>query len=72
MFDILIKNAEIIDGSGEGSYTGDIGVKNGRIHKIAPFVDKESRKVIDATGLTVTPGFIDIHSHTDWTVLVNP
>ena len=72
MFDILIKNAEIIDGSGKGSYIGDIGVKDGRIHKIASIIDKESTKVIDAKGLTVTPGFIDIHSHTDWTVLVNP
>lgn len=72
MLDILIKNAEIIDGSGGKSYPGEIGIKKKRIQNIAPIIDQESARVIDARGLALAPGFIDIHSHTDWTILINP
>ena len=65
MFDVLIKNGQIVDGSGESAYYGDVAIKDGRIAKIAPSIDAPAAEVIDATGLQVTPGLIDTHSHSD-------
>ena len=65
MYDILIKNGQIVDGSGEPAFYGDIAIQDGKIAKIAPSVDGEAAEVIDASGLQVTPGFIDSHSHSD-------
>lgn len=70
MFDLVIKNGFIIDGTGIDGYSADIAVKNGKIEKIGENLDGE--KVIDATGLTVTPGFIDSHSHSDMYVFLLP
>ncbi len=69
MLDILIKNGRIVDGSGEASWTGDIGVQDGRIVALDSTIMTEAKKVIDATGKIVSPGFIDIHSHSDLMVL---
>jgi len=63
MLDILIQNATVIDGSGKPSYTGSVGVKDGKLvmsHENAP-----AKTVIDAAGRVVCPGFIDAHSHGD-------
>ena len=65
-YDIIIKNGKIIDGAGNPWYLGEIGVENGKITKIAPKIKYDAKKVIDANGLIVCPGFIDIHSHTDY------
>ena len=65
MYDILIKNGLIVDGSGKPAYYGDVAIKDGKIAKIAPKIDQPAGEVIDATGLQVTPGFIDNHSHSD-------
>ena len=62
MFDILIKNGIIVDGSGEAAFCGDVAVKDGKIAKIAPAIDGEAGEVIDASGLQVTPGLIDSHT----------
>ncbi len=70
MFDLLIKNGEIIDGTGKQSYKADIGIKDGRIAAIAPALP-ENYPIVDAQGLIVCPGFIDIHSHSDFTLFVN-
>lgn len=64
MYDIVIKGGKIIDGSGSEPYFADVAVKDGKIAKIASGIDG-ARTVIDAEGLTVTPGFIDSHSHAD-------
>jgi N-acyl-D-amino-acid deacylase len=69
--DLLIKNGTIVDGTGRGSFQGDIAVKDGRINAIASIGNKigdswESAQVIDAGNMTVCPGFIDIHSHGDF------
>lgn len=73
MYDLLIINGEILDGSGESSYTADIGIQQGRIASIAPRIEAaKGQHVIDAAGLKVCPGFIDMHSHTDFTILTNP
>ena len=65
MFDVLIKNGTIVDGSGAPAFRGDLAVKDGKIAKIAPSIDGKAKEVIDAAGLQVTPGFIDSHSHSD-------
>ena len=65
MFDLLIKNGMIIDGTGAPRFKGDVAVKNGVIAKIAAEITEPAEKVIDAEGLIVSPGFIDTHTHTD-------
>lgn len=71
MFDLVIKNGTVIDGSGTDGFTADIGIKDGKIAKIAPSLS-DAKDVIDASGLTVTPGFIDSHSHSDNALLSYP
>lgn len=65
MFDILIKNGTIVDGTRAKRFVADIGVKDGKIAKIGTNLPGEAGKIIDATGLIVTPGFIDSHTHSD-------
>lgn len=72
MYDLIIKNGEIIDGSGKQSYIGDIGVKDGYIKEISPHIDAKSLNIIDANGYVVCPGFIDINSHSDFSLYANP
>ncbi len=62
MYDILIRNAWIIDGTGAPACPGDVAVKDGKLH-LHPA--GEAREVLDAHGLTLCPGFIDVHSHGD-------
>lgn len=63
MLDLLIKNAVIVDGTGAPAYKGSVGVQKGKIVLSAP--DAEAERVIDAEGLHLSPGFVDIHSHGD-------
>lgn len=65
MYDLVIKNAKIVDGTGAPWYRADIAVKDGHIADIGVFDGKAASKVIDAKGLAVCPGFIDPHSHAD-------
>ena len=71
MFDIIIKNATIIDGSGKEGFAADIGVLDDRISKISK-IEESGRQVIDAKGLVVSPGFVDCHSHSDYYLIINP
>ena len=71
MFDLLIKNGTVIDGSGSEGFRADVAVKDGKIAAIGENLG-EAAQVIDATGLTVTPGFIDSHSHAESAVLTSP
>ena len=61
--DILIRNGKIIDGSGNSWYYGDIAVKDGKIVALGRQLNYIGEKTIDATGLIVAPGFIDVHTH---------
>ncbi|MCE5323047.1 D-aminoacylase [bacterium] len=70
MFDFLIKNATVLDGSGGERFTADIAVKDGKIAAMGDISDSAAR-TIDAAGLCVSPGFIDIHSHTDSILFVD-
>lgn len=71
--ELLIKNGQVVDGTGKERYQADVLVKDERIVKIGPGLEApEGAKVIDAAGLIVAPGFIDTHSHSDLQILVNP
>lgn len=72
MYDLIIRNGEIVDGSGKESYFADIGIKDGYIREIALDIDTDALKVIDAKGYVVSPGFIDIDSHSDFSLYANP
>jgi N-acyl-D-amino-acid deacylase len=61
--DILIINGKIIDGTGNSWYYGNIAVKDGKILKMGSGVNLSAKKTIDAKGLIVAPGFIDVHTH---------
>ena len=71
MFDLLIKNGKIIDGSGSASFNADLAVDGGRIAEIGKFNAASAKTAIDARGLYVSPGFIDLHSHSDFTLLLD-
>lgn len=71
MFDFLIKNGTVIDGSGSAGYRADVAITDGKIACIAGCIEG-GKEIIDATGLMVTPGFIDAHSHSDMNCLSNP
>ena len=64
MYDILIKNARIADGTGNPMYHADVAVKDGIIARIGKGLG-EAAHVIDGTGKVLSPGFIDVHSHHD-------
>ena len=62
----LLKNGKIVDGSGSEPYFGDILIEDDKIKKIGGSIQDEADRSIDCTGLIVSPGFIDVHSHNDW------
>ena len=64
MFDVVIRNGSIVDGSGEPAFGGDLAIKDGRIAAVGK-VEGAAARTIDATGKTVAPGFIDPHTHFD-------
>jgi N-acyl-D-amino-acid deacylase len=70
-YDILIKNARVIDGSGMPSFVGNVAVRAGKIADIGR-VSGGARRTIDADGLAVSPGFIDFHTHLDAQLLWDP
>jgi N-acyl-D-aspartate/D-glutamate deacylase len=75
MHDIVIKGGTVYDGSGEGPFTADVAIAQGKIVEVGK-VTSASREVIDADGLMVTPGFVDIHTHYDgqatWADRISP
>jgi len=72
LLDLVIKNATVIDGSGSEGVILDVGIEGDRIVSIAPDINAESAETLDATGLVLAPGFIDVHSHDDFHVLIEP
>ena len=64
-FDLVIINARIIDGTGAPARVADVGIRNGRIVRIGKVTAAEARETLDARGLTLAPGFIDVHTHGD-------
>lgn len=72
MFDVLIQNGLIMDGTGKAAYQADLGIIEDRIVEIGELKGKQAKSVVDASGKIVTPGFIDPHSHADLSVLFEP
>lgn len=70
--DLLIRNGKIIDGTGNSWYHGDLAVKDGKIIKIGYVGDIQANKTIDAKGLVVAPGFIDVHGHIEGGIINTP
>jgi N-acyl-D-amino-acid deacylase len=64
-FDLVIKNGRIVDGTGAPAAHGDIGVRDGKIVAIGKIDAEDAGKIIDAGGLVVAPGFIDVHTHAE-------
>jgi len=71
-FDIVITNGHIIDGTGSPWYAGDIGIRNGLIAAIGRLAGANVKQTIDAHGMVVAPGFIDMLGQSELTILVNP
>lgn len=74
MFDVIIKNGTILDGTGKRQFLGDIGIREGKIVVVGKMDNEKAERVIDANGLYVAPGFIDINNHSDtyWQIFLNP
>lgn len=72
MFDILIKNGLVVDGTGTPPQSLDIGIKEEKITALGDLSTSPSEYFIDAFNLVVTPGFIDIHAHSEFNILLNP
>ena len=70
-YDVAIRGGRIVDGAGNPWYYSDIGVRDGKIVRIGSISGSEADRVIDASGLVVCPGFIDLHTHSDVTVLAD-
>lgn len=71
-YDVLITGGMVIDGTGAAAISADVGIIGDQVVEMGSLRDNGSKRVIDATGMIVCPGFIDIHSHTDLALLVNP
>ena len=72
MEDLLIRGGQVIDGTGTPARRADVAIKNGRITAVGNCEGREAQREIDASGQIVAPGFIDIHTHSDFTLPLNP
>lgn len=70
-YDVLIRGARIVDGTGNPWFSGEIAIKDGRIAAVGHLGSATATRVIDATGLVAAPGFIDLHTHSDLTLLAD-
>ena len=71
MFDVVVKGGTVVDGTGAPGFSADVGINDDRVEAVGDLSQAEARRVIDATGLTVSPGFIDSHVHSDAVLLVD-
>src|SRR6202162_1644484 len=72
MHDILIRGGTLFDGTGAAGIAGDVAIDGGCIVAVGGGVSGTAKKIIDAGGLAVAPGFIDIKTHSDFTLPINP
>jgi N-acyl-D-amino-acid deacylase len=70
-YDVLIRHGRIADGTGNPSFIGDIAILHGSIAAMGNLPEARAQRVIDAAGLVVAPGFIDIHNHSDYTMIAD-
>lgn len=71
MLEVVIRGGQVIDGSGAPWVKADVGIEGGRIAVMGDLAETPAAREIDATGKVVAPGFIDCHSHSDWSLLAN-
>ena len=72
MFDLVIINGKVVNGAGNPWFKADVAVSDGRIAEIGKLGGAEAERTIDADGLVVAPGFVDMHNHSDMSIMVNP
>ena len=72
MFDVLIVNGAVVDGTGAPGLRADVGVVGDRIGAIGRLAGAEARRVVDASGMVVSPGFVDPHTHSEGDLLIDP
>ncbi|AKD57302.1 N-acyl-D-amino-acid deacylase family protein [Spirosoma radiotolerans] len=71
-YDLIIKNGRVVDGTGNPWIYADVAVQNGRIVRLGTFAPTDAKRTIDATGLIVAPGFIDVHTHVEGSLEAQP
>src|ERR1700720_3212515 len=71
-FDLVITNGHIIDGTGSPWYSGDVGIRDGKVESIGNLSAAPRKRTIDAAGKVVAPGFIDMLGQSEFTILVDP
>ncbi|HUR96337.1 MAG TPA: D-aminoacylase [Gemmatimonadales bacterium] len=72
LFDVVIRHGRVIDGTGSPWYAGDVGIRGGRIAAIGTLEGAAARRTVDAAGLVVAPGFIDMLGQSELSILVDP
>ncbi len=72
MLDILIRNGWLADGTGNPTYPADVAIQGDRIVEVGRLPGAQAARIIEAAGKIVCPGFIDVHSHSDWSIHANP
>jgi len=72
MADVLIRNGLVVDGTGRQGYRSDVAIQEGKIVEIGARLNTPAKRTIDADGLAVAPGFVDIHSHSDGSIFAHP
>ena len=63
-FDVIIRGGTVVDGTRLPRYRADVGIKDGKIAKLGKLKAHEAKQIIDAGGMNVVPGFVDLHTHT--------
>src|SRR5256712_6555575 len=71
-FDVVIRGGHLVDGTGSAARLADVGIRNGKIARVGRVGRAESAMAIEASGKYVAPGFIDIHTHSDIGILMEP
>src|SRR5260370_27283389 len=64
-YDLIIRNARIVDGTGAPAFSGDVAIAGGKIAAVGKLTDAKAARTIDARGHVLAPGFIDVHTHVD-------